>query len=696
MRSKFIFTLVLILCVFVTILNPLSFSANKEKLMPAVHKFLASGEEGRLKVWIFFRDHGEKNSEELSDALSGVELTSRALKRRANRSRGPLVDVRDLPVHEVYLDKLRSLGIRLKRTSKYLNAVSAMATAGQLRRLSELRFVSKIDRVASFRRPICEPVKIIDPPSRRGETAPGRGQEPNGAAQYGDSYRQLDQINVIPLHDSNLHGEGVLVAMLDTGFNRSHEALDHLDIVGEWDFIYEDSVTKDQPNDSCYAQHSHGTYTLSALGGYAPGHLIGPAWGASFLLAKTELRCNEIQAEEDDFVAALEWAESLGADVVSSSLGYYDWYTYEDMDGNTAVTTIGADIAASKGVTVVTAAGNEGPLPWPGIIAPSDGDSVIACGAVDSTGVLLGFSSRGPSYDGRIKPDVVAMGTAVVSASYNDSLGYLRTSGTSLSTPLIAGSVALLLQMHPYWTPVDVLNALRNEASKSATPDNNYGWGIIDAYASALNGATGILDGVVLSANVQKQLVTIEVEMPGAPPTPLNLQRQDWEKDGANTWTPYQNVKDSIYVDSITPLVYSETLLPGTYRYRVQLTYTPSTVSPALDVRVPHYFFLEQSYPNPFVPNISGRVTIPFTLGGVPAGPGETQEIEYLSEISLAIYDVTGALVRVLEDGLWGPGEHISTWDGLDDRGVRVSSGVYYCRLSVGSISLTRKLVLLR
>lgn len=699
MRIKRIIGIVLILCCFYLLITPDSYQAVQDKVAPAVRQYLASAAGEEIKVWIFFKDHGEQNPSEVGTALSKVKVSERALKRRMNRSRGPLFDHRDLPVHANYLNELRSLGLRLKRTSKYLNAVSAMATPARIRRVAELPYVVKIDKVHTFiRRSLPDPMQEFDrPPQKSGfPPDPNGDKSPAHAAIYGPSRKQIDLINVIPLHDNNFHGEGVLVAMLDTGFNRSHEALDHLNVVAEWDFIFEDSVTKNQPGDPSN-QHYHGTYTLSALGGYAPGELIGPAWAADFILAKTERMWEEVEAEEDDYVRALEWAESLGAEVVSSSLGYLNWYSYSDLDGNTAVTTIAADIAASKGVTIVTAAGNEGPLPWPGIIAPSDGDSVIAVGAVDSNAVIVGFSSRGPSYDGRIKPDVMAMGTAVVSAAPYDSLSYVRTQGTSLSTPLVAGSVALLLQMHPHWTPIDVWTALTNEASNSATPNNDYGWGIIDAYASALNGATGIMEGVVLQSVVRNEQVEITLMMPHAPGTELTLQRRDLQIDANYSWAPFINVAENIYVDSITPYVFAEKLSAGIYQYRVQLASDPSLVSNAIDVRIPYGMRLGYSYPNPFVRGRSAGLTIPYAIGGIPVRYSESHGLSDYTEASLVIYDVTGARIRALfEEELLPPGEYDVPWDGLDDRGVLVSSGVYYYRLSAGGNILTRKLVFLR
>ena len=579
-----------------------------EKLSPSVREHLASSRNEAVKVWVYFTDRGENVSGDPGEALSRAAVSERSLERRVRRSAGPIVDERDVAVNSGYIEALRRAGCEVRRGSKYLNAVSAYATFEEILSIERLPFVRRIDRVQTARREISPHMREAYAPrsvAPRGDTI-----TPAPMLDYGASYGQLDQINVIPLHDADVTGEGVLVAMLDTGFNRGHESMIHLDVVAERDFINDDPVTENEPGDPLN-QHNHGTYTLSALAGYAPGNLIGPAWAASFALGKTERVDVEIQSEEDDYVAGLEWADSLGADLVSTSLGYYDWYTYEDMDGNTAVTTIAADIAASKGMAVITAAGNMGPLPWPGIIAPSDGDSVIAVGAVDGTGVIASFSSRGPSWDGRIKPDVCAQGVSVRCASPADSLGYLAVGGTSLATPLVAGAAALCLRLHPYWSPIDLRDALRASGDHAVNPDNDYGWGIIDAYEAALAGATAIASGTLAPRSA--------------------------------------------------PL-------------------------------------LHQNSPNPFFPSVSGATRIRFRVGA-PAGEGVQSARDGspgVKDVVLAIYDVSGRLVRRLYQGREVTGDHTVEWDGLDDRGVAVSSSVYYYRLSAGGYSASKKLVLIR
>jgi hypothetical protein len=256
-------------------------------------------------------------------------------------------------------------------------------------------------------------------------------------------------------------------------------------LIAQYDFInHDDDTDYDEDQDSS-GQPNHGTVTWSTLGGEAEGHLYGPAYLASFVLSKSEDISSERHIEEDNWAAGAEWADSVGASVISASLGYR-WfddgegdYSYEDLDGNTTIVTVAADLAAYNGIAVATAMGNEGNYAG-SLIAPADGDSVISCGAVDPNGYLAGFSSWGPTSDGRTKPEVCAQGVSTVCVDPYDMHGYSTSGGTSLSTPLIGGSCAVLLSAHPNWTPMMVREALMMTADRRDTPDNDYGWGIAD------------------------------------------------------------------------------------------------------------------------------------------------------------------------------------------------------------------------
>jgi subtilisin family serine protease len=321
--------------------------------------------------------------------------------------------------------------------------------------------------------------------------------KPTISSDYGPSFEQLAQIRVVELHNRGYRGRGVRIALLDNGFHYiAHGAFSRLQVVAERDFVNGDGVVADeidQPvtgDERVSDQNIHGTQVLSLLAGYDPGRLIGVAPEAEYILAKTEDNGSELPVEEDRWIAGLEWADSLGADIVNSSLGYSTWddgsgYTYEQLDGGTTLTTQAAAMAVQKDLILVVAAGNEGDQPWQYITAPADAPGVIAVGAVDMVRQeVAGFSSRGPTADGRIKPDVVAPGVGIVGVDVRrGDYDPRRLRGTSFAAPLVSGVCALLLQIHPSWGPERMLATLRETAADlgPAGQDTVYGWGLVDA-----------------------------------------------------------------------------------------------------------------------------------------------------------------------------------------------------------------------
>jgi len=433
----------------------------------------------RVKVWIFFTDKGFQDLESYRSAVIQAKkaLTSRAAWRRSKTMKQNLVDFHDLPVNQSYIDRILDFRAKFRQRSRWLNAASFEIPTSELKKISDLSFVRSIKPVLGGKR---KPIGIEATPE---EPLQGKGLFD---LNYGASYAQLQQLNIPAVHNLGYYGQGVLVCMMDTGYLKDHQAFQQAFSEGrvwaEWDFVNNDDSTQNQAGDPS-AQHNHGTYTWSALGGAANGNLYGPAYGAYFILAKTEDISMEQPVEEDNWMAGMEWADSIGADVISSSLSYIDWYTYADLDGNTAVTTIAADIAAQKGIVVCNAMGNSGPGSGT-LMAPADADSILACGAVYSDGGIVYFSSRGPTYDGRIKPEVCARGVSTRCADPYSITGYTYASGTSLSTPLIGGAAAVILSAHPDWTPMQVREAMMESGDHASSPDNSYGWGVPDILAA--------------------------------------------------------------------------------------------------------------------------------------------------------------------------------------------------------------------
>jgi len=504
------------------------------------------------KMWVYFTDKDNSGQ--------NITLDDKAIKRRQK------MNIKhswyDRPVTQSYITAVEELGVVIHHKSRWLNAVSVTVDNNVLNAISAFPFVKNIDPVATFKK---NKLVISDSQSfsRRSRV---------DSLDYGYAQEQIEQINCHTAHQAGFTGQGIRVLILDTGFNTERSVFDSLTIIDEWDFINNDGNTANE-NDDHPNQHNHGTLVFSTLAGYDPGNLIGPAFGSEFLLAKTEDYPNESQVEEDNYVAALEWGEQLGADVMSSSLGYLDWYSYCDMDGNTGVTTIAVDIATSLGVLCVTAAGNWGtaePPPNPCdtlyyyISAPADADSVIAVGAVNRDGDIASFSSHGPTYDGRIKPEVCARGVSTWGVNANSD-SYRTANGTSLSAPLVSGVAAVILSAHPNWTPMQVREALMMSADRVDAPDNDYGYGVIDAMA-AIDYEVSSIEG----NNVPNEFSILNVyPNPFNPTTTIRF-----------TVLTRQTILLQVYdiKGRLIEKIANDTLLPGEYTYTWKVSGLPSGI----------------------------------------------------------------------------------------------------------------------
>jgi serine protease AprX len=463
---------------------------------------LESNANDSVRIWVFFTDKGVTGRAAFESAASTVTLTERAKKRRAKVDLDSIVFA-DLPVASQYLQAVENLGARLSRSSRWLNAASFVVVAGAVSQIESLPFVAEIKPVARYQRPL----EVPDQVDLR--ELPSDGAQAADSLSYGASYNQLNQIGVITVHEMGYTGAGVTLTIIDAGFRTSHAAFAaHYTegrVLAEYDFVQNDGNVNNQAGDWA-SEWNHGTNVWSIAGGAAPGYIYGPAFGANFILAKTENVAIEMRVEEDNWVAAMEWADSIGTDVITSSLGYLVFddschcsYSRSDMNGQTAITSIAASMADGLGIVLCKSAGNDGPSTGT-ITAPGDAFDILTVGSVNGSGVLASSSSRGPTADGRMKPEVCARGVSTTIALASSDNVYGSGSGTSYAAPLVAGAVCLVIEAHPDWTPAQVREALKMSGSNATTPDNNYGWGVIRV-DSALRINTGCCTGKVGNVN---------------------------------------------------------------------------------------------------------------------------------------------------------------------------------------------------
>lgn len=399
-------------------------------------------------------------------------LSVRAIERRAKS--GIAITEEDLPVSTTYIMQLKQFGLPVHGTSKWLNVVVVRALPSfDMQVIAALPFVKEVK-------------KIYDPNMQTARKADKFGSETMQESffDYGMSANQIQMVKGHLLHEMGFTGEGMVIAVIDAGFNNTHQVngLSHLftenRILGVKDFVNNDG--------SVYEDHPHGTYVLSVMAAKEPGQVVGTAPDASYWLLRSEDADTETIAEEYYWVMAAEFADSVGADVINSSLGYTtfddpnDDHTYQDMDGNTTVITKGANAAAQKGILVVNSAGNSGNSSWYYIGAPADGHDVLAVGSVDGNGYVSSFSSRGPSSDGRVKPNVCAQGQGTILLYNNGFAG--PSNGTSFSSPLLAGMAASLWQAFPDSSNFAIKKRIEASAHKYTSPDPHFGFGIPNFY----------------------------------------------------------------------------------------------------------------------------------------------------------------------------------------------------------------------
>ncbi|GIQ58266.1 peptidase S8 [Flavobacterium collinsii] len=431
---------------------------------------LSSAMFSQEDAWVYFKN--KPNAQASLDAPLSI-LTQRALDRRANQN--IVLDVTDAPVEDSYISQIRSsTGITVMAKSKWLNALHIRGTQSDI---SALKLLSFVDKVIFANKNLNTTSKKVT------ESKISQVKDKLKSATdyaYGSSAGQIEMLNGQVLHQQNKTGSGKVIAVLDAGFPGVNTALpfkrliDNNQILGGYDFV--------NKNVNFYSGDSHGTMVLSTMGGYKENALVGTAPDASYYLFITEYDPTENPVEESYWVEAAEEADRVGADIITTSLGYFEFdnanysHTYSDMNGTTNFISRGAELAFSKGIIVVASAGNEGATSEPHIGGPADAVSVITVGAVTASKVKSSFSSIGPSSDGRIKPEVMAQGTAAI---VSDTAGNITTiNGTSFSCPIMAGMIACLWQAFPSKTNKEIRQMILQSSDRYAAPNNNYGYGI--------------------------------------------------------------------------------------------------------------------------------------------------------------------------------------------------------------------------
>jgi len=421
-------------------------------------------------AWVFFTD---KPHSATYLSFPNLMLSHRSITRRFQQ--GISVDEKDVPVEQTYIHQIvESEGITYQAKSKWMNAIHIQGVQQDIENLLNFDFVDHIEFANKNIGVISRPAPLIKPVELSVETKDN--------FDYGYAYNQIHMLNGEVMHQNGFTGEGVLLAVIDAGF---------LDVDGATMFqhLFDNNKVKDVYNfvshdEDVYQFSMHGSGVLSTIAAKTNGELVGTAPDVEVALYVSEDVMHEMPIEESYWVEAAERADSLGVNVINTSLGYrtYDVeeysYTMDDLDGNTSFISRAANIAVSRGIVVVVSAGNSGDTnDWPKIGMPGDAQNVITVGALDENGIKTGFSSIGPTADGRIKPDVMAQGSNVSAYWYGSIQG---VGGTSFSSPITAGMVACMVQAFPHKTPAQIKQDLINISDRHLNPDNEYGNGIPD------------------------------------------------------------------------------------------------------------------------------------------------------------------------------------------------------------------------
>ncbi len=429
----------------------------------------ASAQQDTLKYRISLKD---KAATTYSLAHPEAFLSEKAIARRQKQNLP--IDSTDLPVCRKYVDEIRNQGVNIVVTGKWENFVTVSCNDSTLiDRIAALPFVRTTEKVwiaPKAGSPTMSTTRdsLINKPTVHPDSI------------YGLAINQIQLSNGDKLHDAGFKGQGMTIAVIDAGFHNADkiEAMKNIRILGTKDFV--------NPQADIFAESSHGMMVLSCIGMNQPNVMTGTAPEASFWLLRSEDEYSEHLVEQDYWAAAVEFADSVGVDVLNTSLGYYSFddkskdYKYRDLDGHHALMSRQASRIADKGMVLVCSAGNSGMGSWKKITPPGDADNVLTVGAIDKKAILAPFSSIGNTADGRVKPDVMAVGLGSDVMGTNGNQG--KANGTSFSSPIMCGMVTCLWQAHPELTAKELIELVRKSGDRAAFPDNIYGYGVPDIW----------------------------------------------------------------------------------------------------------------------------------------------------------------------------------------------------------------------
>jgi serine protease AprX len=636
----------------------------------------------QTKFYIFLKDKTVEQSSKLNKTgalykQAEKELTLEAIERRKLVMGDDYITFEDLPMNNNYIQRIEALSIKIENKLDWFNAVTSYLNDEQVIEIKKLSFVQKVEpvRLGQIQR---QESDYNDPFTDSNNYEITRS---NFSFDYGQSLTQLALSDVPTVHDLQISGENVYIGILDNGFNwKTHRALSSRNVIKEYDYIQKDNDVSNN--------HFHGTAVFSILGGYEPGQIIGPAYNAKFFLARTEVDGSENRIEEDNYAAALQDMEKAGVQITSSSVGYNlfdnsdENHLYSDMNGSTTVCARAVNLAFQRGVFLVNSAGNEGNDKWQYIITPADAFNIIAVGAVDRNNSVASFSSRGPTFDGRIKPEICAMGVSDFYAIPNNAYG--TGSGTSFSAPIVAGIAGLLKSVYPHLNNTQMRQMFLESGDNAALPNNDRGYGLLSA--SKLISYPNLK-----KEGTQYRLCKIFINKEGINSSSIKLNLRINEE---NFQTFSMNFDGSLKYDYLFPSIANRSSVEFYFTYNTKsgssarepvmgnfkFSYGNLLVNNLTNIEdfniTPAEYVLFQNYPNPFNPESIIKYYLP------------DERI-----VTLKLFDVLGREVATLVNEFQIAGEYHFVFS---NRKFRFASGVYFYQIIAGDFRDTKKMIILK